>query len=25
VEESEGKGIGVAATIDRIDLLPELS
>jgi hypothetical protein len=25
VEESEGKGMGVAATIDRIDLLPEIS
>jgi hypothetical protein len=25
VEESEGKGMGVAATIDRIDFLPEIS
>ena len=25
VEESEDRGMGVAATIDRIDLLPELS
>ena len=25
VEESEGKGMGVAATIDRINLLPEIS
>jgi hypothetical protein len=25
VEESDGKGIGVAATIDRIELLPEIS
>jgi hypothetical protein len=25
VEESEGKGMGVAASIDRIDLLPEIS
>jgi hypothetical protein len=25
VEESEGKGMGVAATIDRIELLPEIS
>jgi PilZ domain-containing protein len=25
VEESEGKGMGVAATIDSIDLLPEIS
>ncbi len=25
VEESEGRGIGVAATLDRIDQLPELS
>lgn len=24
VEESEGKGVGVAATLDRIELLPEL-
>ncbi len=25
VEESEGKGLGIAATLDRIDLLPELT
>src|SRR5215471_12687350 len=25
VEESDGKGVGVAATLDRIELLPELS
>jgi c-di-GMP-binding flagellar brake protein YcgR len=25
VEKSEGKGVGVAATLDRIELLPELS
>jgi PilZ domain len=25
VEEGEGKGVGVAATLDRIELLPELS
>jgi len=25
VEESEGKGMGVAATIDRIEVLPEIS
>ncbi len=25
VEESDGKGMGVAATIDRIDFLPEIS
>ena len=25
VEESEGKGMGVAATIDRIEMLPEIS
>ncbi|MGA3103843.1 MAG: PilZ domain-containing protein [Terriglobales bacterium] len=25
VEESEGKGMGVAATLDRIALLPEIS
>ena len=25
VEESEDRGMGVAATIDRIDLLPEIS
>jgi hypothetical protein len=24
VEESDGKGLGVAATLDRIELLPEL-
>lgn len=24
VEESDGKGVGVAATLDRIELLPEL-
>ena len=25
VEEGKGKGVGVAATLDRIELLPELS
>ncbi|HYW39575.1 MAG TPA: PilZ domain-containing protein [Terriglobales bacterium] len=25
VEESEGKGVGIAATLDRIALLPEIS
>lgn len=25
VEQSEGKGIGIAATLDRIDQLPELT
>ena len=25
VERSDGKGMGVAATIDRIDKLPEIS
>jgi len=25
VEESEGKGMGVAATLDHIDFLPEIS
>ncbi len=25
VERSEGKGVGVAATLDRIELLPEIS
>lgn len=25
VEESEGKGMGIAATLDRIELLPEIS
>jgi hypothetical protein len=25
VEKSDGKGVGVAATLDRIELLPELS
>src|SRR5580658_659382 len=25
VEESEGKGIGIAATLDRIEFLPEIS
>jgi len=25
VEEFEGKGMGVAATLDRIDFLPEIS
>jgi hypothetical protein len=24
VEESEGKGMGIAATLDRIELLPEI-
>jgi hypothetical protein len=25
VEQSEGKGIGIAATLDRIEFLPEIS
>ena len=25
VQESEGKGVGIAATLDRIELLPEIS
>jgi hypothetical protein len=25
VQESEGKGMGIAATLDRIELLPEIS
>jgi len=25
VEQADGKGVGIAATLDRIDLLPELS
>ena len=25
VEHSDGKGVGIAATLDRIDLLPQLS
>jgi hypothetical protein len=25
VEESDGKGIGIAATLDRIEWLPEIS
>src|SRR5450755_3119197 len=25
VEESDGKGMGIAATLDRIELLPEIS
>ncbi len=25
VEETDGKGMGIAATLDRIELLPEIS